>query len=179
MEASAHSSRSDRLCFVVPGVPVPCARGRAVPLMRNGRPVLKDGRPIIIVHTEDKTDAYEKHVATCALAAAVSSRWEKPEPKVRLGLVIRVYRVKRTGDWDNYAKGIADGITKSGRVWSDDRYVVSANIAMAVSRANPRVEVEVRVLDAPSSSTARQGSARQTSIAAVRSGSNAMEVRDG
>lgn len=135
------------LRFTVPGAPVPAARPRAVPLMRNGRAIISaGGRPIIHAFVPDATTNYEKLVADYAARAASFEGWVKPEQGVRLGLVLRVYRVARRGDLDNFYKSAADGITKSGVVWDDDRYVVSARVAMAVSRENPRMEVEVHLM---------------------------------
>ena len=135
------------LAFVVPGVPVPAQRPRAVPLMRGGRPIVdRTGRPVISAYVPPETKAYEAMVADYAAAAARASGWVKPERGVRLGLVLRVYRTKRIGDLDNYAKGLMDGISKSNAVWDDDRYVVSIRMAMAVSKTNPRAEVEVHVM---------------------------------
>ena len=52
-----------------------------------------------------------------------------------------------TGDWDNFAKSISDGITKAGNVWRDDRYVLDARVMLVgKSLDHPRAEVEVRVL---------------------------------
>lgn len=135
------------LTFVVPGVPVAAARPRAVPLMRGGRPIIgQGGRPIIHMFVPSETTDYEKHVATFAREAADRQSWVKPERGVRLGLVLRVFRTKRIGDLDNFYKSAADGITKAACVWDDDRYVVSARVAMAVSKDNPRMEIEVHVM---------------------------------
>lgn len=136
------------LRFTVPGVPVPAARPRASVLMRNGKPVIakKTGRPVIHTFMPDKTTDYEKHVAVCAQSAARAMDWPYPPTKSRIGLVIRIFRAANRGDLDNYEKAIMDGITKSEQVWPDDRYVVSKNSAMCVSKKNPRVEVEVRIL---------------------------------
>ena len=129
------------LRFVVPGHPVPYAR--VVP-KSGGRPFQKD-----------EARSYQQKVAMYAHLAARKAKWVVPAKGVRLGLVLLVYREERRSDASNHIKIVEDGINDAGRpartkgagsVWVDDRYVASISMGMAVSKRNPRVEVEIRVL---------------------------------
>lgn len=131
------------LTFIVPGIPVPCARARTVRVKRapgDPRP------PARRTFTPDRTTEYEARVAYSARAAAGRLRWQ-PHPDAVYALLIDVFRETRIGDWDNYGKGVADALTKA-RLWADDRYVVDARVRLHVDRARPRIEVVVRALNA-------------------------------
>jgi Holliday junction resolvase RusA-like endonuclease len=135
------------LRFVVPGAPVPQARHRSVALMRNGAPVIgKGGRPITHEYGDPRSKAYEAKVRDTALYAARTQSWKMPDAKVRLGVVVRVWRERRAGDLDNFVKQALDAMTKAGNVWVDDRYVVALSAGMGVDKARPRMEIEVSIL---------------------------------
>lgn len=134
------------LSFEIPGPPRPAGRPRSAPLMRQGCAVMRaNGRPVILTHKPKRSCTYEHLVAVCALAAASAQRWKVPKKGEAIYVDLKVFRKTRTGDIDNFAKAVLDGITKSRCVWIDDRQVVSANMTMGVDRARPRVEVVVRV----------------------------------
>ena len=117
--------------FTVPGPPVPCARARVYQDKRTGKT-----RAV----TPSKTRSYEAKVAMMCRFAANLSRWEATGPS-EYQVSIVVYRAKRLGDWDNYAKAITDGM--KGIAWEDDRQVTRAEVVMYVDKVNPRVEVMV------------------------------------
>lgn len=55
---------------------------------------------------------------------------------------------KRSGDWDNLAKGVCDAITDCGAVWLDDDQVVDSRVRKRYAEAGelPRTLVTVRRL---------------------------------
>lgn len=119
------------LTFVVPGVPIPCARAR----------VMRPRGQKVRAMTPARTRSYEANVALVARAAAIRVRWSGSAPAT-YKLTIDVYRPARRGDWDNYGKGVCDALTKAG-IWADDRYVDDARVRLFVDKAYPRVEVLV------------------------------------
>jgi Holliday junction resolvase RusA-like endonuclease len=58
------------------------------------------------------------------------------------------YPSRRSGDWDNLAKGVCDAITDSKAIWIDDDQVVDARVRRryAVDGESPRTVVSVRRL---------------------------------
>jgi len=136
-----------QVVFTVPGDPVPCSRPRAVPLMRDGKAVLgPGGRPIITAFTPTETRHYEQHVQRHARAAFEHcDDWrrvyaKKEAVRIHMHIVRRHWR----GDWDNFAKGIADGIANSGLVFFNDNRITEALISMRTDPDDePRVEVKV------------------------------------
>lgn len=130
----ACSERTMRLIFTVPGPPVPCARARVV-----HRPGCKP-RGV----TPDKTRAYEVHVANCALeAVSRCPHWRKDLPAY--SVTLRIYREAKRGDWDNYGKGICDGMRHI--VYGDDAVILDAHVRLRIDRVNPRAEIEVEPLE--------------------------------
>lgn len=123
------------LRFTVPGAPVPCARARVFKDSRTGR--TRSANPA-------RTTAYKRAVRTHVAIAANLARW-RPDGDAEYGVDLVVYRAKRVGDWDNYAKGVLDGMR--GIAWVDDRQVVAARVVMKVDRGNPRVVVAVEKLN--------------------------------
>lgn len=133
-----------KLSFVVPGPPVPCARPRTT--IRKGK---------VVTYTPDKTQAYKEHVRW--LAAIARARAERGAHTWNMhsacfALALRVYRHANRGDWDNYAKVCQDALT--GILWRDDTQVKRAVVEFppgpegwGIDRKNPRVEVEVEVIE--------------------------------
>ena len=122
-----------RLSFVIPGPPVPCQRARVV---RGG------GR----VHgvTPQRTRDYEELVAHFAKVAVMRlPGWRADAPA--FGVTLRIYRAARRGDWDNFAKGICDGMRRI--VYGDDAAILDGHVQLFIDRANPRAEVEVELLE--------------------------------
>jgi crossover junction endodeoxyribonuclease RusA len=129
---AAVSSRSPvSFSFTVPGPPVPCARARVYQDKRTGKT-----RAV----TPSKTRSYEAKVAMMCRLAANLSGWEA-SGTAEYQVSIVVFRQKRAGDWDNFAKAVTDGM--KGTAWEDDRQVTRAEVVMYVDRKNPRVEVMV------------------------------------
>lgn len=129
------------LVFTIPGSPVPGARARVFE-RKNGR-----GEPTgaFGAAVPAKSKAYQKHVATCAWAAALSQRWNRPVKGQPLGIVLIIYRkVGARGDASNYLKVVEDGINDSHMVWHDDRYVEEIVVKMVTSDLEkPRIDVKV------------------------------------
>lgn len=119
-----------KLAFTVPGPPVPKERPRVV---------TRDGKSVAF--TPEATRDYEKHVRTVAWAHTLNSGWPL---RAHYSLVLRVYRKRATGDWDNYAKAICDGA--EGQLWHNDRQIRRATVDIIDGDPNPRVEVEVETL---------------------------------
>lgn len=139
------SGEPKRVAFVVPGRPVPSPRAQPTALMKNGKPVLgAGGRPIIVFSTQPEARDFKSKVAIAALGAARAAGWTTPAGDKRpLRVCIVFFRDARRGDLDNFAKSVMDGITQSGAVWRDDRYVVQADLEMRVDRERPRTVVIV------------------------------------
>lgn len=122
------------LFFEVPGPPRPAARARTV--VNNGKRC---------TYTPSRTDAYEDHVASCAIVAMYHCKWVK-ERAIPFRLILDVHRRSRDqGDWDNYAKAVADGLTRA-HAWKDDRWVKEAVVRIHDNETVPRVLVRVEVL---------------------------------
>lgn len=106
-----------RIQIIVPGPPVPCARPRVVPLMRNGQPVLgQGGRPIVHTFMPDTTTEYENRIALFARRVVVSNPdWQRvaTNPDVALRVHVHFVRQHRRGDLDNFQKSALDGLKKA------------------------------------------------------------------
>jgi crossover junction endodeoxyribonuclease RusA len=116
---------SDVLRFIVPGAPVPCGRARS----GKGR-----------IFTPAKTRGYQDLVHTLALVAVRRAKWNPPEGS-SFAVVFDIHRARRSGDWDNFAKSLCDGM--NGVVWPDDRAIVSATVRLHLDRLAPRAEITV------------------------------------
>jgi Holliday junction resolvase RusA-like endonuclease len=55
------------------------------------------------------------------------------------------YPPKRSGDWDNLAKGVCDAITSAGVVWGDDDQVVEARVTKRYARPREMAQTVVRL----------------------------------
>lgn len=119
------------LRFTIEGRPVPCQRARVYFDKRSGK---RRG------FTPDATREYEQRVRLFAIAAVARARWTFNAGD-RFWFSVRIYRAAERGDWDNFAKAIADGMNEV--VWPDDRCVDDAHVQLFVDRIRPRAEVEV------------------------------------
>lgn len=123
-----------KLSFVVRGPPVPWERvsfGKSENGTRKG-------------FIPKKTAAYEKLVAAHAVSARLRMEWPWNDRGARFGLVVRVFRSRSVGDWDNYGKAISDAC--NGVLWVDDRQVVNGSVEIIqCSKGEERAEVEVSV----------------------------------
>lgn len=123
-----------KLSFTVHGPPVPWERvsfGKSTDGKRKGF------RP-------SKTAEYEKLVAVHAVAARVKVAWPWKNQAARFGLVVRVFRSRSAGDWDNYGKAISDAL--NGVLWVDDKQVASGSVEIIqCPKGQERAEVEVSV----------------------------------
>ena len=61
-----------------------------------------------------------------------------------VAVAMHVYRARRVGDLDNYAKLVLDSLT--GIAWGDDAQVVELHAYRRDDASNPRVEVEIRTV---------------------------------
>jgi Holliday junction resolvase RusA-like endonuclease len=123
------------LKFVVPGPPVP-----------KGRPRFGNGRAF----TPKKTRDYEEHVRSQAAFAMGGCgplrkpRWLKTDQPVAMMLRI-FWPDARRRDIDNNIKCILD--SANGLVFDDDSQVSELHVSSAIDRSNPRVEVEVHLVE--------------------------------
>ncbi|HEY4116286.1 MAG TPA: RusA family crossover junction endodeoxyribonuclease [Byssovorax sp.] len=123
------------VAFEVLGAPVPCARARVV--RARGR---------AHAYTPARTAEFEQLVRLVAMTAVRRVEgWRTDAPGYRFELV--VYRAARRGDWDNFAKAVADAL--QGVVFDDDRAIVEAHVRLELDRVRPRVAVRIEILDAP------------------------------
>lgn len=60
-------------------------------------------------------------------------------------LTIRVYRPRKTGDWDGTIKPLCDAL--QGVLYHDDSQIVEAHVFRLDDKVNPRVEVTIEGLD--------------------------------
>lgn len=156
-----------RLEIIVPGAPVPCARPRGVPLMRGGRAVLANGRPIIHTFVPDSTTEYENHVALFTRSALQRNpSWQTiAMSDSRLRVALHFVRTEaRRSDIDNFAKGALDGMKKANDyrpdptrtvrgkpaqifirgVYQDDYLITQLLVSMHIDpKATPRTEITV------------------------------------
>jgi Holliday junction resolvase RusA-like endonuclease len=111
-----------RVEFVVPGIPVPAARPRVVPLYGKGKKlVLANGRPILRAYTEEATEEYEQRCAFSARAALqrYPSWIELALSEAVFRLHLHFIRPAARGDLDNFVKAAMDGL-KKGNVYRAD-----------------------------------------------------------
>jgi Holliday junction resolvase RusA-like endonuclease len=127
-----------KLSFVVRGPPVPWERvdfGKSKDGKRKG-------------FTPKKTADYEKLVGFMALAARTQTGprpWPWKDQGASFGLVVRVFRSRSAGDWDNYGKAISDAC--NGVLWVDDKQVVNGSVEIIqCAKGEERAEVEVLVI---------------------------------
>lgn len=147
--------------FTVPGEPKGKARHRSAPLMRGGRPVLKNGRPIVIQHSDAKTVMYENLVSQIAHEAmsgrpplegplmlgveillSIPQSWSN---KKKLAAVNGNVMPTTKPDYSNVVKAIEDGM--NAIVFRDDSQICEARISKRYAGI-PRVEVSVSLLSA-------------------------------
>lgn len=117
-----------RLEFIVPGPPVPCARPRVIPLMRNGKPVLgMGGRPIVHTFMPDTTVEYEERVGLFTRRMLVANpAWQDVAlSNVMLRVHLHFVRQHRRGDLDNFQKAALDGMKKANEYRLDENDLVS------------------------------------------------------
>jgi Holliday junction resolvase RusA-like endonuclease len=94
--------------------------------------------------TPRRTATFERIVRLVALSAVrKTTGWRSDWPAYRLELV--VYRATRRGDWDNFAKAVADAL--QGVVFENDRAIVEAHVRLELDRERPRTDVTVAMLD--------------------------------
>jgi len=82
-----------------------------------------------------------KAAADIALMHARLVRYDGP-----VAVTLHVYRERKAGDLDNRAKLTLDAL--NGHAWGDDAQVVELHAYRHDDAANPRVEVEVRTVEA-------------------------------
>lgn len=126
------------LTILVDGEPVGKERPRFPKITPNM--VGKVVRP----YTAPKTRAYEKRVATIAMAEVKRQRWAWSDND-RFHVVVKVFRthVDAGPDVDNVQKIVLDAL--NGITWKDDRYVWGqASALQPRDRKNPRVEIIIK-----------------------------------
>jgi Holliday junction resolvase RusA-like endonuclease len=119
--------------FEVLGPPVPCARARVV-----------RGRGKAHAFTPSNTAEFEQLVRLVAMTAVRKvDGWRTDWSAYRFDLI--VYRAERRGDWDNFAKAVADAL--EGVVFDNDRAIVEAHVRLELDRERPRTDVTVSMLE--------------------------------
>jgi Holliday junction resolvase RusA-like endonuclease len=134
-----------RIAFTVHGTPVPCARARVQPLR------LRDGRVIMQAHTPPTTVEFEERVAMYARTAL--GRCPEWSHVVAQRLPIRahlhVVRQAWRGDWDNFAKGVCDGLQKAEGIFDNDNRITQALVSLHTDkRDEPRTEITIETANA-------------------------------
>ena len=121
------------IAFTVPGAPVPWQRTAT-----------HAGRRL----TPKRQRDYQRHVKACALEAHLrsASRGYPMCRSDRFAVELRVYsQDKRARDVDNLAKTVLDACT--GVIWLDDAQIDALAVVRRIDREQPRVEVEVEVIE--------------------------------
>jgi Holliday junction resolvase RusA-like endonuclease len=124
--------------FVHHGEPVPAARARS----GQGR-----------TYTPEKYRAYKEGLATALMARFREILPEIPGTRIpkerkkyldqnRYRVEITVYRSKRTGDWDNFAKSVCDALQDAGLI-ADDSQIDEGHCWKRIDKTNPRIEFEL------------------------------------
>jgi len=148
-----------RVQFGVPGQPVAKGRARSGAVMRDGKPLLVNGRPIIKHHTPEKTVIFEnlvKMAATQAMAGLspfagpvelwldihlqIPASWSKKRQQQAAAGVVAA---TKKPDSSNVQKAVEDGM--NGVVYVDDAQIVEIRISKRYSTA-PGVLVSVEEL---------------------------------
>jgi len=139
-----------RLSFIVPGHVVPSERVRKIPFVRGRTP---SGAVRLGVRglTPPDSEEYMNRVALYAMqAAARVPEWvHVVTQRLPIRLHLHIVRNAWRGDWDNYAKNLADGIARSGRVFTNDNRITQALVSIETDpRAEERAEVMVETASA-------------------------------
>lgn len=123
------------LLFTVPGRPQPCQRARTV----------TNSRGETHAYTNSRTKEFEARVALFAQSASRIAGWQW-HPRDTYSICLRVFRTDachwnggNRGDWDNFAKGVCDGL--NGVLYRDDSGIVESAVSIRCDPKNPRVEV--------------------------------------
>lgn len=113
----------------------------------------------VLTYTPPKTAAYEKVVAEVAASAIADCEWPLD---AQYDVHMNVYWPdRRARDLSNACKTVEDG--SNGILWKDDSQIHLLHLEGQVDRANPRVEVTVRVRPAESS-PGREPKRREKSV---------------
>lgn len=118
-----------RYSLVILGAPVSSTNSSRILRSRAGRPfVLKSAAAM----------RWQKS-AISQLTAAVD--WHHGEMiHCPLAVTLRVYRKRKSGDLDNFAKAALDALQRSGWI-ANDRQVVELHMYRADDATNPRIEL--------------------------------------
>lgn len=121
--------------YTFPGIPIPAPRPRSG---RHG------------VYNPSHYTVYKRALAEAIrsaypdVVASVPSEREKCRTKWlatnRYHLVVTVYRAKRTGDWDNYAKTVCDALQDAGVIGNDNQ-IDAGGVILITDKADPRIEI--------------------------------------
>jgi Holliday junction resolvase RusA-like endonuclease len=145
----------DALTFIVDGCPIPQPRARHA---RNGHSYTPDNGIVsykaaicLLCRIEAKSAGWELDqdnpfaVDLTFIIPRPDSHWKKTGG---LTSAAPLFPGKRSGDWDNLAKGVCDAITTSESVWGDDDQVVEATVRKryASRREQARTVITIRGL---------------------------------
>ena len=118
------------ITFEVPGQPVPQPRAR---VNRNGHRYTPDNgivayKQAILLRSRLAAKQIRLEQLTGPVAVDIEFVIARPESHWgKRGLVksAKPYPSRRSGDWDNLAKGVCDALTDAG-IWADDDQIVRA-----------------------------------------------------
>lgn len=108
------------------------------------------GRPLFanrVAIDPPKSAKFKKDIAILTLAQIDPEA--EPLENCAIRVTVEVYRNFQNtthpwyGDIDNLVKSILDGITQSGAVWTDDRFITELHVFKYISK-NPHIVVEVK-----------------------------------
>lgn len=110
--------------------------------------VERSGKRFVVKFYPSEEYVEFNHVATKIIKEYMKDKyWEVPPKGIYLKLETTIYFNQLGRDADNELKPMIDTIKKTGLVFIDDAWVLPAVKNVYVDKDNPRVEVEIYVMD--------------------------------
>lgn len=118
---------------------VPMSTNRANIIVVNKR----TGRGMIMKNAE------AKEWMRCAVSKLAFMKMERRLPTIEceVSLTMHVWRERRSGDLDNYYKGVCDALQEAGIVRNDKLITVHRDCRVLVDPSNPRYEILLEPLE--------------------------------
>ena len=115
------------------------------PSVNHSHKNIRRGNRLMRIRSEE-TQQYMDDAKWMAIDWRNRVKWRKPDAKSKIILRIWIYWADlRRRDADNLGKVLLDSLT--GVLYEDDRQVLPRVMDMNVDRRNPRVEIELEIMD--------------------------------
>ena len=92
--------------------------------------------------TPASTTAFEAVIRKAAQKAVLRNNWPVEPIDGKYELFLFVKRARNSGDIDNFAKSVMDGL--NGTVWPDDKLVHQIHVGMVTDHKNPGVWIGIK-----------------------------------